>query len=544
MIAGRRGDGVASIVRGAAATCLIFAGLVFAIGCGGAAATKPVPESSQPVVRRPPSPLVVTLTESAEAALTKGDLARAEGKYRRILSLDPDSRTARVGLSRIAAARGDGQTQRELLAEVIALDPGDSGALNELAQLEIAAGRRGAARDLFARALERRPLDPELLEGMLAVTGAASASQGATAEEVMLAAEHHPLDPAARLAAAKVAIERGEMAVARDHLLACYWMTDLNPQAAAASLRLLGEIDEEWAARRIVPVHVFADETIRRHPGWRMRLRIEWLKVSYTMDSLLRTAFLPVSIKPFSSDQVTSNELGAIKYAWLSGLRSAPRNGIMMAFTERPPPRRQGARLGEAQLLGRVSIVRLEPEESGSRVLIHELFHLYGGVHVSPDIHSLMNPSGNSLALDPVNRGIAELTRERLFTGRGPEVDLYPFIATDELIGVYDRALRVNMAIRQRGLGEARAAQKDSRYLAGDIARQALGMDTDLAQVAQMIGDFMARDRAYAGGATYYDLAAELFDPRSPQGQAAMTRAEEMRRYSQHIYGTGTGSGD
>ena len=71
--------------------------------------------------------------------------------------------------------------------------------------------------------------------------------------------------------------------------------------------------------------------------------------------------------------------------------------------------------------------VRLEPREVKSRTLIHEVLHLYGAVHINPDLDSIMTPSGSSLDLDPANRAIIELLRRRRFgTGRSVKPAMIP----------------------------------------------------------------------------------------------------------------------
>ncbi len=493
------------------------------------------PEASSPP-RTSDSTLVASLLDLAGSALEKRDLALAEDRYRRILAVEPSSVAARTGLAEVARLRGDAEGQRAQLAAALAIDPGASDALGRLALLEAEAGRRDEARVMLERALERDPLDPVLLESLAAVSGPAPPLAGLGPEEILAAAVHHPLDPRARLAAARVLLERGDPEGARSQLVSSYWLADISPAAARRSLALLASIDPAFAKRRIVEVHVFADDSLRRRAGWRMRLRVEWLKLTHSLDPALQTIFIPISIRAFSSAG-SSADLPSIRNAWLSRLEGLPRRGIVAAFTERSPPTRRGvSRLGEAELLGRIMIVRFEPEPEQSRVLLHEVIHLYGGVHVAHDLESLMNPSGGSLSLDPVNQGIVQATRVRRFGSGGPRVNLFPYVDTSKLIDVYTRALRANLALRNAGLEKARDASKESRYLARDLAGTALEMDRELAQLSQMISEFLARDQFFARAAEYSELAARLHGGRGPEARRSLARAKLLESHARAIY--------
>jgi hypothetical protein len=240
---------------------------------------------------------------------------------------------------------------------------------------------------------------------------------------------------------------------------------------------------------------------------------------------------------PFSSSDAES-QLASIEEAFLSSVRALPAAGIIAAFTERPVPQRRGkSRLGQAEYLGRRMLARLEPDQVESRTLIHEVLHLYGAVHINPDLDSIMNPSGASLNLDPANRKIAELLRGRRFGPGGAHANVLPFVDHGELTAALSQALRLNLQFRRLGVLEALEAKQDSRFLGARKAREALALDPDLASVARFVALLLAEQGRFASAARFMEAAANLYGPRSAEGREARARAELLLRRAQEVYG-------
>ena len=221
-----------------------------------------------------------------------------------------------------------------------------------------------------------------------------------------------------------------------------------------------------------MPVRVFADETLRAQPHWDFRMRLLWLGISNSLDPVLATRFVPVELRALQSGK------GPLRLEpWYERFRlsmaRAPA-GIVAAFTERPPPQASGTHSrGLAEFLGRYLVVRLEPGQTTSRVLVHEILHLYGAVHISPEVDSLMNPSGESKRLDAANQRIARAVRDRTFQGIGLEGDVLAHADLDEVVAAYEAALAVNMLFRNAGIAQAIRSSTYSRPLAAREAQRA-----------------------------------------------------------------------
>jgi hypothetical protein len=239
----------------------------------------------------------------------------------------------------------------------------------------------------------------------------------------------------------------------------------------------------------------------------------------------------------FSASEA-GRQLVSINESFLSSVGALPTAGLIAGFTERPVPQRPGKwRLGQAEYLGRRMLVRLEPDQVESRTLIHEVLHLYGAVHINPDLDSIMNPSGTSLELDQSNRMIVELLRGRRFGPGGVHANVLPFVEHGELTAALSQALRLNLQFRRLGVLEAVEAKENSRFLGARKAREALALDPDLASVARFVALLLAEQGRFASAARFMEAAANLYGPRSAEGREARARAELLLRRAQEVYG-------
>ena len=153
------------------------------------------------------------------------------------------------------------------------------------------------------------------------------------------------------MSAADAVVAAGRPDLAPEYLQLAVWLADRDPASARVAVRRLRELDDRWSERRVVAVHVYADESLRAHVGWRFRLRTLLLGVSKALGEILDTQFVPMSIQAFRSAGA-SDDLIAIDAAFSRRSQQNRNPGIRAAFTERPMPQRRGVR---RKGLGRVS---------------------------------------------------------------------------------------------------------------------------------------------------------------------------------------------
>ena len=242
------------------------------------------------------------LLRLADRALAEGDLDTARSRYQRLLDAHagPDGAArARVGLGDVAARRGDATAAAEQYEAALELDPTLAPAQLGLAELARASGDADAARARLDAALAAAPLSPRLHARLFEWTGLAPAAgeSDASPEGVRARARAYPYDPRAQLALARLALADGDEAGARAALETTLLVADLAPQVAPEAAALLARLDA--AERRFVPVHLYADETVRAEPGWEFELRIAWGRASVALRPVLATTFVPVAIRPF-----------------------------------------------------------------------------------------------------------------------------------------------------------------------------------------------------------------------------------------------------
>jgi hypothetical protein len=296
------------------------------------------------------------------------------------------------------------------------------------------------------------------------------------------------------------------------------WLGDAAPAETAEALRILAGL--EAPPRRAVPVHVYADAAARGEEGWRFRLRTLFSDVSASLAPLLGSRFVVLSVEPFDAPEAGADLAAA--FAALAAV-AAPEHGIVAGVVGARAPAGAGpdAYRGVAELLGRRLLVRLEPGAVGTRLLAHEILHLYGAVHVAAARESIMNPSGDSQRLDAENRRIAALTRERSFGPGGVERNVLPGLDRGAAIDAWGAALRLDLRLRGTELGRAVAASA--------LAPGAPAPDPHLGDVARFVGALLAAEERRGEAALLFEAAAALHGSRSEAGRADAERARTLR---------------
>jgi hypothetical protein len=174
--------------------------------------------------------------------------------------------------------------------------------------------------------------------------------------------------------------------------------------------------------------------------------------------------------------------------------------------------------------------VRLARGEVASRVLAHEVLHLYGAIHVNPDVESLMNPSGHSLTIDPWNAAIVSATRKRRFGPGGIEANVLRHANLRATIAAYHAALAANVALRNAGVVAALETGHGSLRAAAPQARNALQLDEHLGDVADLAAQLLLRDGRPAGAVRAWETAAALYGIESSRGRRALQNAVATAR--------------
>ena len=485
----------------------------------------------EPTAPRPPSRLERSLLELADSARKRGELDVARGRYQRVLDDNPRSSSAWVGLARVDLAAGDLDGARRSGRRSLSIDADAPEPRVVLAEIERRAGNTAEAQRLLRAALDLDPSDHRAHAALEELTG--PVPEDATGDALRLAWQH-PYDPSARLQAARVLLERGADQSAKAMLLEAVWLSDLDPGAGADAWSLLSEVDPRFGARRRVLVHCYADETVRNDSSWRTRLRFEWRGLSRSLDPALETLFVPVSMNAVDGRAATG-QLSSLEQSLRRDAGRLPARGLVAFLTERPPPRRRtSTRLGEAMFLGRRLIARLEPGQVGSRTLIHEVLHIYGGIHIAEGLPSILNPAGNSLAMDPQNLRITQLVRDRRFGPGGVDLNVLPFVDVEALAGAYTQALRVDLTFRQLGVVEALEERRSSRFSAARMVVQAQSLDPHLADVAGFTATLYLRQERLSEAVYLLDVATQLYGPNTQRGR-------ESRQWADAILARGLG---
>ncbi len=409
--------------------------------------------------------------------------------------------------------------------------PTDSRAVKELlrlAELERRAGNRRAEVEYLTQVIELDRAHCLAHARLAEITGPAPANVRAKSDDLVRLALQHPYDPKALVVGATVLADRGRTEQAIEFLERAVWLADLDPSASLAAIRQLYEISDEWKQRRVVPVQLYVDPLIRAQPGWKFQMRNLWNSASEMLDSLLETRFVPIAFGSFDAKDVP-NDLDEIHAAFLATTRP-PSEGIYAAFTGRPVPNEDGVhRKGVAELLGRSLAVRIAPGAIRSRVLAHEILHLYGAIHVLEGVDSLMNPTGDSLALDAPNIRIVRALRDRKFGPGDIEQNVLPWIDLGATVAAYRAALSENLILRDAEIKEAMRANKRSPDQQEFRVFQATHLDTHLADVARLVAALMLADGQRVEALRLLDLSSQLYGPSTPRGQAVAEKASRLR---------------
>jgi tetratricopeptide (TPR) repeat protein len=360
------------------------------------------------------------------------------------------------------------------------------------------------------------------------ITGPAPAIPFATPDALVSRALRHPYDPKALVAAAGGLVARGETDRAIAFLERAVWLADLDPAASLSAIRQLYALSDEWREHRIVPVHLYVDELIRMQPDWRFQMRNLWLSASAMLDSALETRFVPIAILPFEIGDAP-NDLDSIHEAFLAEARPSA-EGLYAVMTGRRVPDDDAVyKKGVAEFIGRSLAVRIAPGAVRSRVLAHEILHLYGAIHVLEGVDTLMNPTGDALALDAPNIRIVRALRGREFGSGGIEQNVIPYIDLGVTIAAYRAALSVNLSLRETEIDEAMRSSESSSDQVAYRVHKATYLDAHLADAAWLVASLMLEDGQRVEAIRLFDLASQLYGRLTPRGRESADRARALR---------------
>ncbi len=397
-----------------------------------------------------------------------------------------------------------------------------------LAEAERRAGNQDAEFAHLSQIIEHDDAHSRAHSRLAEITGRAPASLIPRSDDLVARAQRYPYDPRALVAGAEALLQRGRNDQAVEYLERAVWLADLDPSAALVAIRRLQVVSDDWKRQRIVPVHVYADEQIRAQPGWQFEMRALWLSASVMLGSVLDTRFVPIAILPFDAGD-TPNDLDSIHEAFLAEARP-PAEGIFAAITGRPVPSGDAVyKKGVAEFLGQSLVVRVAPGAIRSRILAHEILHLYGAIHVLDGVDTLMNPTGGSLALDTPNVRIVRSLRGREFGPGGIEENVIPWIDLGVTVAAYRSVLSVNLSLREAEIKDAMDAYDASSDQVAFRIQQAKQLDTHLADAARLVAALMLEDGQRAEALRLLELSSQLYGPSTPRGLASAEKAKMLK---------------
>jgi tetratricopeptide (TPR) repeat protein len=383
--------------------------------------------------------------------------------------------------------------------------------LLRLAEVERRAGDSEAEYAYLAQVIEHDSSHSRAHARLAEITGRAPAARDSSPDALVHRALQHPYDPKALVAAAEALAARGRSELAVEYLERAVWLADLDPSAALTAIRRLYVLSDEWKRHRIVPVQLAL-----------------WLAASAMLDSVLATRFVPIAVLPFDAGD-TPNDLDSIHERFLAATRP-PAEGIFAVVTGRALPSGDAVyKKGVAEFLGRSLVVRVAPGVTQSRVLAHEILHLYGAIHVLGGVDTLMNPTGDSLALDAPNIRVVRSLRDRKFGPGGIEKNVLPSIDLGVTVAAYRAALSVNLDLRDADIKEAMQAPDTSSDQSEFRIQQATQLDTHLADAARLVAALMLADGQRVEALRLLDLSSQLYGPSTPRGRASAEKAKMLK---------------
>jgi tetratricopeptide (TPR) repeat protein len=401
-------------------------------------------------------------------------------------------------------------------------------ALLQRAENERRAGNRQAEYAYLAQVIEHDSAHSRAHARLAEITGLAPAARITRSDDLILRALQHPYDPEALVAAGETLVVRGRTDQAIEYFERTVWLADLDPSAALTAIRRLYVLSDEWKRRRVVPVQLHVDELIRAQAGWQFQMRTLWQSTSVMLDSVLETRFVPIAILPLDAADAP-NDLDSIHAAFRAETRP-PAEGIFAAITGRPVPSDDGVyNKGVAEFIGRSLAVRVAPGATQSRVLAHEIMHLYGAIHVLEGVDSLMNPVGDSLALDAPNIRIVRSLRNRDFRPGGIEENVLPRIDLGVTVAAYRAALSVNLSLREAEIEEAMRSNDTRSDRAAFRIQQATYLDAHLADASWLVASLMRADGQRAEAIRLFELSSQLYGSSTPRGHASAEKARMLR---------------
>jgi tetratricopeptide (TPR) repeat protein len=413
------------------------------------------------------------------------------------------------------------------IASAAALNENSVGTWLARASVQRGAADRDAEIRSLTRVLELDGTHPATHARLSELSGPAPRHALTNSEQKIHRAMDHPYDPEALLRGGQALAQQGRVDESIELLERAVWLADLDPSSALEALMALRELSPQWHGRRVVPVQVYADDKLRSGAGWRFALRTAWLSASNSLDEVLKTRFVPIAITAFDPGD-RSNDLDAMYRRFVEKV-PPPVEGIAAWMTGRPVPSLPGVwKKGVAELLGRSMAVRIEPGASQSRVLSHELLHLYGAIHVLDDVESLMNPAGTSFKLDAGSFRITQAMAHRSFGAGGIQRNVLPFVDLKRVTDAYLDALSANLAFRDMGITEARQVET-SRDAAARRVQRATSLDSHFGDAARVAGGLMIADSRRAEALRLLEIAAQLYPINSAKGLKVAREADALR---------------
>ncbi len=475
------------------------------------------------------NPLSQALIQRGEVALARGDREEARRRFQRAQEAAPDSAGAYTGLGKVSFAEEDFSAAIPLFQKAIGLDPNSAEARLGLARCFRGLGDKQSARAELKKAFARNLRTPALQQEFAEITGVARRRSVKSDREAIQLAVDYPFDPWAVFTAGRAAAIAGQPDIAMTYFESTLWLSMADPSMGKLAFGELQRLSPQWRERRLVPVQIWADETVRADPAWLFRSIHLFRNLSHDSDAMVKTVFLPVSRHAFESGDGFPTLANIMQRFYESNPRIAP-NGIVIILTERKPPDLRGEswRLGQAEFLGRIMTVRLEPGELRSRVLAHELLHLYGGIHISPETKSIMNPSGGSYTLDPINASIFKTLRNRRFHSTGIENNVFPWIDIAQAADAYEQGVLLNLKYRKAGMMEARKDYSESPYVAAQRAQKAQQLDEHLISITNFLANLRLAQGETLQAIQTLRVTYQLQGPNTGAGRKTLARIQRL----------------